>query len=58
MTPEQNSLAFEHFFKMNDIDLFHITTLAPGDFVVLKEKAEIMGYMNNKDELIKMLEME
>lgn len=58
MTPEQNNLAFEHFFKMKDVDLSHITTLTPGDFVVVKEKAEIMGYMDNKDELIKMLEME
>ena len=58
MTPEQNNLAFEHFFKMKDVDLSHISTLTPGDFVVVKEKAEIMGYMDNKDELIKMLEME
>ena len=58
MTPEQNSLAFEHFFKIKDVDLSHISTLAPGDFVVVKEKAEIMGYLDNKDELIKMLEME
>ena len=58
MTPEQNSLAFDHFFKMKDVDLSHISTLAPGDFVVVKEKAEIMGYLDNKDELIKMLEME
>ena len=58
MTTEQNTLAFEHFFKIKDVDLSHITTLAPGDFVVVKEKAEIMGYLDNKDELIKMLEME
>lgn len=58
MTPEQNNLAFEHFFKMKDVDLSYISTLTPGDFVVVKEKAEIMGYMDNKDELIKMLEME
>jgi hypothetical protein len=43
---------------MKDVDLSHISTLTPGDFVVVKEKAEIMGYMDNKDELIKMLEME
>ena len=58
MTPEQNTLAFEHFFNIKDVDLSHLTTLAPGDFVVVKEKAEIMGYLDNKNELIKMLEME
>ena len=58
MTPKQNSLAFEHFFGIKDVDLSHISSLTPGDFVVVKEKAEIMGYLNDKDELLKMLEME
>lgn len=58
MTPEQNSLAFEHFFGFKDEDLTHISSLTPGDFVVVKQKAEIMGYMENKEELIKMLELE
>ena len=58
MTPEQNSLAFEHFFGFKDEDLSHISSLTPGDFVVVKQKAEIMGYLENKDELIKMLEQE
>jgi hypothetical protein len=58
MTQKQNTLAFEHFFKMKDVDLSYISTLTPGDFVVVKEKAEIIGCLDNKDELIKMLEME
>ena len=58
MTPEQNTQAFAHFFGIKDVDLSHISSLTPGDFVVVKAKAEIMGYLNNMDELIKMLEME
>lgn len=58
MKPEQNTLAFEHFFKIKDVDLSYIGSLTPGDFAVVKQKAEIMGYLENKEELIKMLEQE
>ena len=58
MKPEQNTLAFEHFFGIKDADLSHIGSLTPGDFVVVKQKAEIMGFLDNKEELIKMLEQE
>lgn len=58
MTAEQNTLAFEHFFAMKDVDLSHISSLTPGDFTVVKQKAEIMGLLDNKDEIIKMLELE
>jgi len=58
MTPEQNSLAFEHFFGFKDVDLSHISSLTPGDFVVVKQKAEIMGYLENQEEIVKMLELE
>ena len=58
MTEEQRKLCFEHFFNIKDVDLSHLPSLAPGDFVVVKDKAEILGLMENKDELIKMLEIE
>lgn len=58
MTPEQSSLAFKHFFSHSNIDLSHLNSLAPGDFVVVKQKAKILGLMNNKEELVKMLEQE
>ena len=58
LTPIQNLLAFEYFFAIKDVDLSHISNLTPGDFMVVKEKAEIMGCLDNKEELIKMLEME
>lgn len=58
LTNEQLSLCFEHFFKMKDVDLSHLSLLTPGDFVVVKQKAEILDVLNDKDELIRMLEME
>lgn len=58
LTEEQRTLCFEHFFAMKNVDLSHLPSLTPGDFVVVKDKAEILNYMDNKDELIKMLEQE
>ncbi|MBE6452041.1 MAG: AAA family ATPase [Alphaproteobacteria bacterium] len=58
MTEEQRNLCFEHFFNIKDVDLSHLPSLTPGDFVVVKDKAEILGFMDNKEELLKMLEME
>ena len=58
MSAEQASLAFKHFFNISDIDLSHLNSLSPGDFVVVKQKAEILGILNNTEELIKMLELE
>ena len=58
MTAEQSNLAFEHFFGMKDIDLSHLNSLTPGDFVVVKQKAQILGVINDCEELVKMLELE
>ncbi len=58
MTPEQSSLAFKHFFNIAKVNLSHLNSLAPGDFVVVKQKAQILGLEKNKNELIKMLEQE
>lgn len=58
MTEEQRNLCFEHFFNIKYVDLSHLPSLAPGDFVVVKDKAEILGFMDNKEELLKMLELE
>lgn len=58
MTPEQSNLAFKHFFNFSNIDLSYLDSLTPGDFVVVKQKAEILGLLDKKDELIRMLEQE
>lgn len=58
MTPEQSNLAFKYFFNFSDVDLSHLNSLTPGNFVVVKQKAEILGLSDNIAELIKMLESE
>ena len=58
MTAEQSSRAFEHFFGVGNVDLSHLNSLAPGDFVIVKQKAKILGVMDDCNELIKMLELE
>ena len=58
MSEEQASLAFKHFFNIANIDLSYLSSLTPGDFVVVKQKAEILGLSDNVPELIKMLETE
>ena len=58
MTSEQSSKAFKHFFNFSNVDLSYLNSLAPGDFVVVRQKAEILGLLDNKAELIKMLEAE
>lgn len=58
MTEEQSCMAFKHFFNIADVNLSHLNSLVPGDFVVVKQKAEILGLLQNKNELIKMLEQE
>ncbi len=58
LTDEQSRLCFEHFFHIKGVDLSYLPQLAPGDFVVVRSKAEILDCLNNADELIKMLEQE
>ncbi|MBR6356009.1 MAG: AAA family ATPase [Alphaproteobacteria bacterium] len=58
LTDEQRSLCFEHFFSIKNADLRHLPQLTPGDFVVVRDKAEILDCLENKAELIKMLEQE
>ena len=58
MTAEQSSKAFKHFFNFSNVDLSYLNSLAPGDFAVVRQKAEILGLLDNKEELVKMLENE
>ena len=57
MTREQASKAFEYFFKMKNVKI-DSDTLTPGDFIVVKNKAEIMDCLKNKEELLSMLYQE
>ena len=57
MTEEQIKLAFKHFFNL-DIDDNIGLKLTPGDFSVVKKKAEIMGFSQNKEKIVAMLTAE
>ena len=57
MTREQASKAFEYFFKIKNVKI-DSDTLTPGDFMVVKNKAEIMDCLKNKEELLSMLYQE
>ena len=58
LTDEQKTLAFNHFFNMKDVVLPSGLCLTPGDFAVVYKKASILGLLDNKNELIAMLETE
>ena len=60
LTSAQVIQSFAHFFGINveEKDVSHLTCLAPGDFVVVKKKAEILGCLDNQEELIRMLSEE
>lgn len=58
MTNEQKTLAFEHFFKIKNVDLSDLQDLSPADFELTYRKAEILGVLDNKNELIELLRAE
>ncbi|MBR5154407.1 MAG: ATP-binding protein [Alphaproteobacteria bacterium] len=59
MTEQQREICFKHFFGQEVSGLLSdLSKLTPGDFKVVKDKAEILGFMDNKEELINMLELE
>lgn len=57
MTDVQLKEAFEHFFKLKLTENLHLK-LTPGDFNVVRKKAEIMGFLQDEKKLISMLEEE
>ena len=60
LNAEQVIQSFAHFFgvAVDEKDISHLTCLAPGDFVVVKKKADILGCLDNKKELTHMLSEE
>ena len=59
LTYAQNSVAFKQFFGIaapQTID--ELASLTPGDFTVVRKKAEIMGVLDQPEELITMLTAE
>ena len=55
MTPEQRSKAFNTFFGFKNISLPDAENLTPADFALVHKKANILGVLNDKKELLKML---
>ena len=60
LTHEQVQSAFKHFFDWEILpqEAVPFTRLTPGDFAVVKSKAEILGMQQNRVEIIKLLAAE
>lgn len=59
LTAAQSVTAFEYFFGVKPpVALSSMTMLAPGDFSVVKKKADILGCINDADALLEMLKAE
>lgn len=59
MRPEQVRLAFEHFFNCSaPTDSSHLSTLTPGDFAVVQNKAQLLGLLDHPEQLMDMLAKE
>ena len=58
LKPEQIKLAFHDFFDLSIDDTSNLQKLTPGDFAVVRKKAEILGNIKNTEEIIKMLKQE
>ncbi|MEA3544353.1 MAG: AAA family ATPase [Thermodesulfobacteriota bacterium] len=59
LTQTQNGFAFSEFFGINAPEAIrNLSNLTPGDFTVVRKKAEIMDVLGQPEELIKMLETE
>ncbi len=58
LSPDQVKKAFEHFFDIQ-LDLApQLNALTPGDFAVVKKKAEILGVLKDSAVLIQLLQDE
>lgn len=58
LTPEQVKLAFKQFFgERPQVSLAHLTKMAPGDFSIVKRKADVLK-ITDQIELVTMLEQE
>lgn len=58
LSEQQRTLCFEHFFGFQNVKLNDLSSLTPGDFKVVYNKAEMMDCLNDKNKLIEMLEQE
>ena len=58
LSKQQRTQCFEHFFGFQNVNLNDLSSLTPGDFKVVYNKAEMMDCLNDKNKLLEMLEQE
>ena len=59
LTPEQATAAFRTYFALTPpAEVATLTTLTPGDFAVVRRKAEILNLLQSPKELTAMLRAE
>ena len=59
LTPEQSATAFRRYFGLTaPASLTSLATLTPGDFAVVRRKAEVLGQLEDSQALIAMLRAE
>ena len=60
LTPVQAAEAFGYFFKLKILpqQMYHLTSLTPGDFAVVKNKAQLLGQLKDLPALVNLLEQE
>jgi SpoVK/Ycf46/Vps4 family AAA+-type ATPase len=59
MTPQQNALAFQHFFgREMTVTARELNNLSPGDYAVVVNKARLLGDMESPERLVEMLQSE
>ena len=58
LSEQQRTQCFEHFFGFQNVNLNDLSSLTPGDFKVVYNKAEMMDCLNDKNKLLEMLEQE
>lgn len=60
LTAQQLVEAFNYFYKLKILpqQVYHLTSLTPGDFEVVKNKAEILGSLKDAEAIVNLLEEE
>lgn len=59
LTPDQSQAAFRTYFALNPPpEVADLTTLTPGDFAVVRRKAEILGHLQDAKALAELLRAE
>ena len=58
LSPQQRQTAADYFFGLKNLPLDDLDYLTPGDFSLVKNKAQILGVEKNRREIAAMLRLE